>query len=463
MSHISPDDVVPTLRHSVIFSGTPQGLGDGLLSVTNITNGEELRLRGFEYSLARMLDGHRTAREVVDAAARLGLPLTLGGLEGFVKKLESFDLLDGSPEDSAERSPWNPREQWDEQTRAQFREALREGRTRASASFPGVFRETERNWLDQASADELGAVMPGWLSARSVVVFWGLVAAGVLALLGATLVPLPHTVFASAVLAPVSSARVTAPRTGTVAAVQVRVGQRIPRQQVLFTYDVNPTVAALEQAVARVDKQRRELDALLNRDPATDEARARVSQAELDVARTEETLNEARLASGDPFSGLVLPAQMAFNRALDELHKAQMALAAKEPLQQRATLRRLENEVRQLELELVDSEVRAPQGGEVADVGVVAGSVVFRGTDAVRIDESSRLKVLVSLTPEETAGLELGQQARVVSRGRAAPATVIHIDGPNLELELDNPARAFQPGEASVQIRGRPRPLLQLR
>ena len=130
MGHIAPNDVVPALRHNLAFSHSPPGLGTGFVSVKNVDSGEEYMLRGFEYSLARMLDGHRTAAEVVDAADQVGLPVTLSDLDGFVKKLSDRHLVQPSGEPIAddELSPWQQRREWDPKRREQFRTALREGR-----------------------------------------------------------------------------------------------------------------------------------------------------------------------------------------------------------------------------------------------------------------------------------------------------------------------------------------------
>src|SRR5688572_23613483 len=117
MSSISPNDVVPALRNGVVFSSAPWGLGDGTLQVTNLANGEEVGLRGFESSLARMLDGHRTAIEVVDGASQIGLPMTLDELEGFVTKLTRHGLVGEQADVPAPRAA---RDRWDEATRQRF-------------------------------------------------------------------------------------------------------------------------------------------------------------------------------------------------------------------------------------------------------------------------------------------------------------------------------------------------------
>jgi multidrug resistance efflux pump len=499
MTQISPNDVVPALRHQLVFSESPQGLGDGLLSVTNITNGEELRLRGFEYSLARMLDGHRTAREVVDAAEKLGLPLTLGGLEGFVKKLASFDLVRRDrepptwPDDAL--SPFDARERWDEPTREKFRKALREGRkghleeathalddllehdparhearklrarveerqrAQATVSFPAVFRETERRWLDETQLSEGNT---GWINGRGVVIFWMLIAVAAALTLGAAIVPIQRVVTAPAILLPIASTQVTAPRSGTIVNVPVTVGQWVKKGDVLFGYDVNGTLAALDLAIVRAERQRRELQS--SQEAIAAPAQTRYDRAEARVDQAEEVLTQARIAAGDPFSDAVLAQQEALEEAIEDLQHAQIELDAREPERQLAALRRLEAEVVQLERELDESVVRAPQAGRIITLEVHPGDSVSKGSDAVRVDDSKQLRVVATIEDPENARVEPGQSVLLLQgQGQEIQTTVSRVQGPYVELVVDNPRFKLQPGIGRVEIQTAPQPLVQLR
>ncbi|MBS1151979.1 MAG: Barrel-sandwich domain of CusB or HlyD rane-fusion [Myxococcaceae bacterium] len=501
MTPISPDDVVPALRHHLVFSDSPQGLGDGLLRVTNVNNGEELRLRGFEYSLARMLDGHRTAGEVVVAAERLGLPLTLEGLEGFVTKLASFDLVGADPHPplrpEEDLSPFNPRARWDEPTRAKYRQALREGRTGhldeaaralddllarspqtvearrlrrrveerqqsagAAVSFPAVFHETERQWLDSAEEVERPT---GWIHGRRVAIFALLIAIGAALTLGSTIIPIPRRVRAPAILLPIASTRVMATRSGTIVNVPVIVGQRVNEGDVLFGYDVSATLAALDLAVVRVQRERLALANAIEQAPAGDELRARHDQAQAEVSRAEQQLTRARVAAGDPFSESVQAEEEAFGEALEELQQAQLALETGQPDPQLATLRRLEAEVTQLERELADSVVRAPQAGRVITLAVHPGDSVSKGSEAVRLDDSRQIRVIATIDGAAESGIEAGQPVQLTGQGQTTQTTVKRVEGPYVEMVIDNPASELQPGIGRIEIRARPQPLVRLR
>src|SRR5262245_38743714 len=107
MKHLSPVDPVPKLRGDVVFSRRPLGSGAEVIHIRPIGYGETMRLHGFELSLARLLDGRRTAQDVVKRANRIGLPLSLGSLEAFIRHLQSHRLLARSAGEAASPvSPW---------------------------------------------------------------------------------------------------------------------------------------------------------------------------------------------------------------------------------------------------------------------------------------------------------------------------------------------------------------------
>jgi multidrug efflux pump subunit AcrA (membrane-fusion protein) len=490
MTHISPNDVVPSLRNNVAFSWAPKGLGEGLLSATNIENGEELRMRGFEYSLARMLDGHRTAREVVAAAERLGLPLTFADLEGFLKKLDTYHLLgDGAAKlGEDEVSPWKQRQIWDEATRERYREALREGRSgnleaavdtldhlledapqtsearglrsrlkeRVKAHAPATgfmraFADAEQSW--QSGLQPEKAFKP---SHRNAVIA---AAMGVVVIAGALLfVPFPKAVVAPAILLPISSASVSAPRTGTVDSVQVRVGQWVEQGEVLFSYDVREPLAALEVAVGRLEKQRAEVASFARNGGAN----ARFEAAQASVAKAEAALDRARMEAGDPLSEQVADAERELNWELEDLQRARQAVESQAPQEQLTELYRLETEVRDLQLVLFESEAKAPKSGAVTMLGVHPGDSVVKGMRVVQVDDNRQLKAFARIPPN-SRGIRVGQSAVLISQGRATQTRVIAADKANFQMVVDNAASAFEPGVAEVQIQAKVQPAFRYR
>ncbi|MBK7861987.1 MAG: biotin/lipoyl-binding protein [Archangiaceae bacterium] len=127
---LNPEDVVPAFRSDLKLADPVQGAGEKLVTVADPVSGKSMAFRGFELSIARMLNGQRTAGEVIDAASQIGLPISLEGLSGFVKKLRSLDFL-SHPLDApvGEPTTWGERREWPDEVRARYQVALREARS----------------------------------------------------------------------------------------------------------------------------------------------------------------------------------------------------------------------------------------------------------------------------------------------------------------------------------------------
>jgi len=124
------EDVVPAFRADLKLADPVQGAGEKLVTVADPVSGKSMAFRGFELSIARMLNGQRTAGQVVEAAEAIGLPISIEGLSGFVKKLRSLGFL-SHPLDAAVQQPttWGERREWSDQIRARYQVALREARS----------------------------------------------------------------------------------------------------------------------------------------------------------------------------------------------------------------------------------------------------------------------------------------------------------------------------------------------
>src|SRR3954464_14052811 len=90
---LTPEDVVPAFRADLKLADPVHGAGEKLVTVADPLSGKSMAFRGFELSIARMLNGRRPAHEGLDAAGQNGLPPSLEGLSGFVKKLKSLGFL----------------------------------------------------------------------------------------------------------------------------------------------------------------------------------------------------------------------------------------------------------------------------------------------------------------------------------------------------------------------------------
>lgn len=476
--HLDHDDVVPAFRTNLAFSRPPAGLGTAPITVKDVVSGDEFHLRGFEYSLARMLDGKRTAHEVLEAAAALGIPLTLLDLNGFVRRLDEHHLIaepGTGAEDDVIARPWNQRSAWAPETRTLYRQALREGRAgnlnramlsldcllaehanvpeavtlldrleqRAAGTqfrpFSHVFAEAERDWQDDVVTEKVH--MPDekkkWLGIAGAV-------AVIAIALGILFIPWPHTITKAATLAPIVTGKIRAPRTGTVASIDVRQGQWVDEGTVLFTFDVKEELTQLEAAVARLNRLSA---AQYERLPATPEvtaARERLKKAELSLSIAEKN-----------------PTDPSLNVALQELANARADLDVFVPEDQMAELETQRAEVQSLEMAVLEAEVKAPVSGAVTTIAASVGDEITRGSEAVRLDDTRQLKAVAKVEGRDRAGLKEGQTVLVVSRGRATQAEVYRADDGVVEVLIDNPQRIFAPGTAQLQIRTNPTPLVR--
>ena len=117
-----PTDIVPMLRGDLVI--TKSTTSKGTLEVKDPTSERSFTLYDFEVSIARMLDGKRSAQEVLDAANRLGIPVTLPTLKTFLKQLRSYQFIDLNAEAGGD-STWPKRKQWPAEVRELYQSALR--------------------------------------------------------------------------------------------------------------------------------------------------------------------------------------------------------------------------------------------------------------------------------------------------------------------------------------------------
>jgi biotin carboxyl carrier protein len=126
---LKPDDVLPPMREDLVVTGNPHPANNQLIAVRDPISNRTVSFRGFELSLARLLDGRRTAVEVMHAARTLGMPISLASLQNFTAKLSAIGFLQ-TPGAAApkNKTTWKPRPLWSPELREQFRTALKDAR-----------------------------------------------------------------------------------------------------------------------------------------------------------------------------------------------------------------------------------------------------------------------------------------------------------------------------------------------
>ncbi len=116
------DDVVPLLRKDLVITQSPASRGTR--DVTDPVASKTFALYDFEVTIARMLDGKRNAGEVINAANRLGIPVTLPTLRTFLTQLRAYQFIDTSKPAEADTT-WSPRRKWTAEARELYQSALR--------------------------------------------------------------------------------------------------------------------------------------------------------------------------------------------------------------------------------------------------------------------------------------------------------------------------------------------------
>lgn len=119
-----PTDKVPSLRPDLQIKRADKG---GTMEVKDPVRGQSFSLYDFEVSIARMLNGKRTAAQVIEAAAKIGIPVSLESLRKFIRQLRAYHFIaeEVAPEPPTDGGTWTPRSSWTPEVRELFQSALR--------------------------------------------------------------------------------------------------------------------------------------------------------------------------------------------------------------------------------------------------------------------------------------------------------------------------------------------------
>jgi RND family efflux transporter MFP subunit len=194
---------------------------------------------------------------------------------------------------------------------------------------------------------------------------------------------LPNSLDAAGIAQPVRQATLATKLTGSVTSVLIQAGARVRSGQLLARIDERDLAARRSQAAASVaeaeavradaETQARRMRALF--------ADSAAAQAQLDAAET----GLARAEAG-----------------------AQAARAA----------------ARELDATRAYAEIRAPFDGVVTRRFVDPGAFVAPGTPILAVEDASRLRISVTVSPEAAAGLVPGRRLEATIEGRPTTAAV---------------------------------------
>ncbi len=498
---LSLSDVVPVLRADLKIGDPQPGRGESEIHVEDPLTQKFLVMKGFELSLARMLNGRRTAEEVLTAAGQIGLPMSIESLNGFLRKLrkEGFltEMAGMAPVDI---TTWEARSEWNEEIRRLFQEALREARADRfvaaksrldallarspaikeaqqllhwvmqrlrpesgsdSTPFSDVFASVEKSWFnegEQSSAvnekaladrpafdDATVPAEPGWTppgkSRKGLVV--GVVA---LAAMGGLLIaPMPHTATAPCTLVPRAITPVTLTRGGTLSAVSVTEGQWVDKGATLAKWDTQAAVkkvTALEARLADVQKK--------NKAGAATAKKLADAQSKLDKASAAQSKAQAELdklkatKSKKPVIAKAEKKATAAKAAVAAAQKGVAALTVPLAPAIQGELTMLQGELARAKFETTDQAVIASADGFVQGLAVKPAQTVEAGAVIARLEDSRTLKVVIALPRGES--LSIGDAVHLKVGSVAAKSVVEKVEGASAEATLDNAKGGFKGG-----------------
>ncbi len=503
---LAPTDVVPTLRADLNISDPVQGAGEELVNVTDPISGTTMSMRGFELSIARMLNGKRTAQSLVDGAGQIGLPISLEGLGGFIRKLHGLNFLAeaGSPE-PALTTTWSVRREWPDDIRKRFQQALREARSnellqakehteallrdapdivdakdlltwiqerlhapavgKKLPTFTDVFAAVEKGWFEegerlsakneQAHAEQDGTTNVGTVShvvkPRGGVLKWVLLAILVLGAGAAALVPLPYKVQVKYELVAKSSANVEAPRVGTVATVVVKDSDWVESGAPLLTYDTEAAKKRLAEAEVRLKDLNKKLTAMTTGNKKVADAKKKLEKAQADLKKATAEVDAALAkAKGNKKNPAVAKAQKKEKAAADAIPKAQKVLdaagAGDKTNEMRADVDKATAERDALKTQAEAPPMTAPTSGYVSGLKVKAGDVLQPGNAVCKLEDSKVLRVKMSAADKGFDAIQEGQAATLSLAGAPVAVKVDRVLGGEASGSLDNAKGTYKSG-----------------
>ncbi len=461
--HLSANDVVPALKPG-IDATPPPGTGEDLVTVGS------LRLRGFELQLGRMLDGRRTAAEVIDNARELGLPLSLDALEDFIARLQGAGLL--------VRGQRPPRltDAWQGAARDLYRDAVRSVREgefdQARVYLDSMLRLQPatneavqlRRWIDshpdpnvvgRTFVDVYLRTVNGWANDRPTHLAaelrdtlrgsWWL-PLGVLTALGFlvvyALLPVSHRIFAAAELTPTDGLLIAAPAAGTVDEILVRDGDRVAAGAPLALLDVKDLRAMRADLAAKLEALRAPLRVEVGKT-------ADGTSLGDSISRAETGLRDAKA-----------PDRPAAERQL-ELAEAELDKRIPPDAPGAKEASGIAQELAVLDDQLAQKTVRSQYPGVVKRVEVEPGQSVRQGDTLLELEGRGRMRVEIRLPKKHAQAVAVGTPVTVHIAGQAHSTRVDAVNGQQIVVEIANADGRVAPGPIGVQVDLPPSSLIQ--
>jgi RND family efflux transporter MFP subunit len=173
---LDPNRPLPPFRQDLQVRRSAQ---KAVFDTLDPQSGKSFPLYDFEVSLARMMDGRRTAAQVLETGSGLGISVTLESLGKFVRQLQAYGFLGEPLEPEAAAAPppsggpawgqtWERRDAWEDAVRTLFRTGLRMLRLSKPAEAKQYFSAVLESAPDNQEAREMLAVAEAALGSQKI-------------------------------------------------------------------------------------------------------------------------------------------------------------------------------------------------------------------------------------------------------------------------------------------------------
>lgn len=463
-------DQVPRLRADLQIQKRSTG-ELGLMDVSDPRSGRTFTLYDFEVSIARMLNGERKIVDVIEAAAKIGIPVTLESFQKFIRQIRAYGFVDDTKpaetsHDNEGQTSWEPREEWSDEVRQHFQSALKMFRLKRLAEAknyaevilsidpkneeardmlkridqsPGSLEAvvaTAETTTDPVEAppnfeDLYGKTAPSKevapardyrtrtaeRAAHRTVQLRTRILAGVALLLLVGVVgfyPFPHVLSVDARIRPILDLPLRAPRAGTVRALFAHERQWVTVGTKLLELDTRSVLQRLEGVEKSLERASRELKDWESAKQSPDFVRLlALSQAlhqELENMNAQrENLGANRGAKATRLAKRIAAAEAALRRSTEEMER--IAPQSRQP-ELSSVIENTEKERAQLKAEIEKASIVAPHEGVVVGLPE-ARSEVTAGQILARVQDISLLKATLKVSEGDAHLLEQEQRVYV--------------------------------------------------
>jgi HlyD family secretion protein len=490
--------------------------GKPSFEVEDPSAGKRYPFHDFELSIARMLNGQRTVAQVLQSAGDIGIPVSLPSFQNFVRKLGSLQLLDVSGSlapvvaPTAAGTTWEVRNEWPEEVRNQFQNALKAYRTerfkdaaqhlqmllavapqtaealdmlahvkaelakdpaaQKAPSFVATFNAAEATWFDDGdtgrstSGEQQAAEVPDLPVAplQPSGKKWLLVMGGVVVAVAAGLaVPLPYSPAAKCQLEARARFEVKVPRAGVVAENLVPDGQWVEKGAVLARLDGSEAKKKLEALAAQVTVLQAKAKLPPGNAKKAAAAKVKALKAEAEQKKAQTQLDQALAKAKQKKTPVVAKAEKKLAVAKAAAERAVKDAEAAEGGAGKAAdeeLAKLAEQKKSLEAALVALDIVAPDAGFLARSAKVK-QTLSDGAVFGLIEDSKVLKVQAFFPERERGFVSVGAAASVtVPKAKTVEAKVgsvsakgeedpkSHVRFYEVGLEVDNADKALKSG-----------------